>query len=53
MFSKKQGREKRQWQFRIVGVGVDHTFKRKRGGVAAVVFKFLHKFGMRTCACLF
>ena len=49
MFSKKQGRKKRQWQCRIVGVGV-HSICKMKGGLTAVVFQLLDKFGMLTFA---
>ena len=50
MFSKKQGRKKRQWQCRIVGAGVDNICRRNVG-LTDVVFQLLDKFDMLIFAC--
>ena len=50
MFSKKQGRKKRKWQFRISKGKVGQILKKKWGGVGLLL---LDNFGMQTFACLF
>ena len=50
MFSKKQGRKMRKWQFRISKGKVGQILKKKWGGVGLLL---LDNFGMQTFTCLF